>query len=350
MSIQTIRWVGGINGYLKIIDQTSIPHKFHYLICRDWRSVFNAIRKLQVRGAPAIGIAAAYGLVLGISRSKNAHKFLDELIRIKKKLSSARPTAVNLSWALERMYQTTRQNFHHPLPLVKKILLQEARQIHQEDKQVCQMLGRYGNTLIKNGDRILTYCNAGALATGGCGTALAALYQAKKQGKKFRVYAPETRPFLQGARLTAWELIRSGIDVTLLCDNMIARLMQEKKVDCVIVGADRVVANGDAANKIGTYGIALLARTHKIPFYVVIPTSSLDLNLSSGQEIPIEYRPPAEVTHFCGRRIAPDKVKVYNPSFDVTPARYITAIVTEYGIIKPPYRKNLNLIKKRGGL
>ncbi len=352
MAIQTLQWVGGLNGYLKLIDQTALPTKKRYRICRDWPTVFRAIQRLEVRGAPAIGVAAAYGLVLGIRTTPykslrdptgqaDYADFHKKLKRVAKKLSLSRPTAVNLKWALDRMAQTARTHKNKPIAQLKNILFREAKRIHAEDRQVCLALGRYGARLIKNGSAVLTYCNAGSLATGGSGTALSAFYQAKRQRKKFRVYAPETRPLLQGARLTTWELSQAGIDVTLLCDNMIARLMQTKKISCVILGSDRVAANGDAANKIGTYGVARLAHAHKIPFYVVIPTSSLDRTLKNGSRIPIEYRSEHEVTTIAGKRLAAKGIKVYNPAFDVTPAKYITAIVTEYGIIKPPYQKNI---------
>lgn len=346
MQIKTIEWVGGLNGYLKIIDQSVLPGRLRYLACRNSSSVFQAIKFLNVRGAPAIGIAVAFGLILGIRKIKTTKftTFYRQLETIRKKLLSARPTAVNLPWALERMKNRALANKHKPIAEIKRLLLSEAKLILKDDRAICQRMGRYGARLIRNGFGVLTYCNAGALATGGSGTALAVLYQAKKDGKRFKVYAPETRPLLQGARLTAWELQKAGINVTLLCDNMVARLMQEERIDCVLVGSDRVVANGDAANKIGTYGLALAAHHHKIPFYVVVPRSSFDLTLKHGGQIPIEYRPAREVSRIAGKYIAPKNTKVYNPAFDITPAKYISAIITEYGIIYPPYLRNIKKV------
>jgi methylthioribose-1-phosphate isomerase len=325
MAIETIKWE---DDKLKIIDQTKLPNELVYLECTKPEEVAEAIKTLQVRGAPAIGVAAGYGVVLGADK-------LDETIRL---LASTRPTAVNLFWALQRMERCAKNYKGNNL---KKALLKEAILIHEDDKEKCHKMGKYGASLIKDGDTILTHCNAGALATGGMGTALAAIYTANAQGKKIRVFADETRPLLQGARLTTWELKQAGIDVTLICDNMAGVVMKEGKIDLVIVGADRIVKNGDVANKIGTYTIAVLAKEHNIPFYVIAPTSTIDLSLDDGYQIPIEERGAYEVTHGFGKRIAPEGVNVYSPAFDVTPHRFITAIITENGIAYPPFIHSL---------
>ena len=340
MSIKTIEWK---NGGVKIIDQTKLPLKLKYLYISDIRRLWQALKKLQVRGAPAIGIAAAFGVVLGIrnSRAKDFRQFNGDLAKVIKYLGSARPTAVNLFWALERMQGIALKNSQKPVKQIKEALLKEAMMIFEEDRQICRRMAKFGASLIKNNDRILTLCNAGALATADYGTALGVLYEAKKQGKRLKVYSCETRPLLQGARLTAWELKREGIDVVLICDNMAADLMRRKMIDKVIVGADRIAANGDTANKIGTYTIAAAAGYHKISFYVAAPVSSFDLKLKSGKVIPIEERDPKEVLEFYGRHIAPAGVKAYNPAFDVTPHALITAIICEKGIIRPPYRESL---------
>lgn len=324
--IETIKWE---DDRLKIIDQTKLPQELVYLECCVPEEVAEAIKTLCVRGAPAIGVAAAYGVVLGADK-------IDETIKL---LASTRPTAINLFWALQRMENCAK---NHKGTGLKEALLKEAISIHEDDKEKCYKMGQYGASLIKDGDTILTHCNAGALATGGMGTALAAIYSAKEQGKKIKVFVDETRPLLQGARLTAWELYLSGIDVTLICDNMAAVVMKEGKIDLVIVGADRIVKNGDVANKIGTYGVAVLAKEHHIPFYVVAPTSTFDLTLENGSQIPIEERGAYEVTHGFGKRTAPEGIKVYSPAFDVTPHQFIRAIITENGIAYPPFIKTLN--------
>ncbi|MDD5449615.1 MAG: S-methyl-5-thioribose-1-phosphate isomerase [Candidatus Omnitrophica bacterium] len=335
--IETIAWK---NGRVRIIDQTRLPHNLAYIECPDVKTLWGAIKKLQVRGAPAIGVAASLGVVLGIknSRAKDPDSFMKELDKIIRYLASARPTAVNLFWALERMRACALRNSARSVPKIKGLLLKEAFKVIDEDKRQCRRMAAFGARLIKDGDRILTHCNAGALATADYGTALGVLYRAKAEGKRIRVYADETRPLLQGARLTAWELMRDGIDVTLICDNMAASLMEQGKIDKVIVGADRIAANGDTANKIGTYNLAVLAAYHKIPFYVVAPVSTLDLTLKNGRKIPIEERGPGEVREIAGRLIAPRNVKVYNPAFDVTPNKLITVIVTEKGIFHKPFR------------
>ncbi|MDD5072826.1 MAG: S-methyl-5-thioribose-1-phosphate isomerase [Candidatus Omnitrophica bacterium] len=344
MAIHTIRWdAQKSGGAIKIIDQTLLPNKLVYLSFRDVKKFWHAIKKLQVRGAPALGVAAAYGTYLGIrnSRAKNYNEFVRELDRVIKFIGSARPTAVNLFWGLDRMRASAVKNKKKPVPEIKKALLAEAHKVYEEDRAICRKMAVYGARLIKDGDVILTHCNAGALATADYGTALGVIYMAKEQGKRVKVYADETRPLLQGARLTAWELMREGIDVTLICDNMAAHVMSLGKVTKVIVGADRITRNGDAANKIGTYGVAVLAKYHKVPFYVVAPVSTIDFNLPYGRLIPIEERRGEEITTIRGNLLAPKGVKTYSPAFDVTPAALITAIVTEKGVFKPDEIKKI---------
>ncbi len=334
--LATIEWD---DGKVKLIDQTKLPEELVYIHCSQIEKLREAIKGLRVRGAPALGIAAALGTVLGIQNStaSNYEDFNEELEKVTKYLAASRPTAVNLFWALERMKRTAELNRKRSVPEIKKILLQEALNIIEENKRECRRIGDNGAHLIKDGDGILTHCNAGGLATADYGTALAVIFTAQAQGKKIKVYVDETRPLLQGARLTTWELMQAKIDVTLICDNMAAQVMKEAKINCVLVGADRIAANGDTANKIGTYGLAILASAHGIPFYVAAPTSTLDLTLASGDKIPIEERGQEEITCGFGRRTAPEGVKVYSPAFDVTPAHLITAIITEVGIARPPY-------------
>jgi len=338
MSLRPVEWIGGLDGVLRLIDQTRLPANLVFLECRDPEMVFEAIRSLRVRGAPAIGIAAAMGAVLGIRdvSADTSTTLIERLKEVSDDLGRSRPTAVNLFWALERMVKTAERNARLPPEALKRRLLEEAVAIRDEDARMCRAIGRNGVKLIADGDGVLTHCNAGALATAEYGTALAALFTAHEQGKRIRVYADETRPLLQGARLTTWELMRAGIDVTLICDNTAGQVMKEGRVQRVIVGADRIAANGDAANKIGTYSLALLAKVHDIPFYVAAPSSTFDLSLPNGGEIPIEERAPEEVTEGFGRRTAPEGVRVYSPAFDVTPHEYIAAIVTERGIIEHP--------------
>lgn len=319
MPIPTIEWR---NNAVRIIDQTKLPHKLEYINCRDVKTLVSAIKKLKVRGAPALGVAAGFGVVLGANDIKKTIVLL----------AGSRPTAVNLFWALERMKKVALMHKNLSAKDLKKVLLKEAFKIQDHDKKTCRDMAAHGASLIKSGDNILTHCNAGALATADYGTALGALYKAKEQGKKIKVYADETRPLLQGARLTVWELMRSGIDTTLICDNMAASLMASGKVDKIFVGADRIASNGDTANKIGTYSLAVLAKYHKIPFYVVAPVSTIDFKIRSGKQIPIEERHADEVRGFGGTQTAPKNVKVYNPAFDVTPHNLITAIITEKGI------------------
>ena len=339
MKYAAIEWVGELGGCLRIMDQTLLPTEARTIECRKPEEVEEAIRRLRVRGAPAIGVAAAMGAVLGIrdSAATSGQELVRELRSVADFLAAARPTAVNLAWALNRMVQVAGENCSLPAPDLKRRLLDEALAIRDEDVRMCRAIGEHGAQLLADGDGVLTHCNAGALATAGCGTALAAIFVAHEQGKRLHIFADETRPLLQGARLTTWELMQAGLDVTLICDNTAAQVMKEGRVQRVIVGADRIAANGDAANKIGTYSVAVLAREHGIPFYVAAPSSTFDLNLPDGSAIPIEHRDAEEVTQgFGGRRIAPEGVKVYSPAFDVTPAGYIASIITERGVIAPP--------------
>ena len=340
MPIPTIEWA---DGRIHLIDQTLLPNEFDQIYCDDVESVWEAIKSLRVRGAPAIGIAGALGAVLGIWKSKatNYSDFAAELKKVTDYLATSRPTAVNLFWALERIKQTAANHQDLEIAQLKGVLLDEAQDIIEEDRARCRAIGQHGLDLIRNGDTILTHCNAGGLATSDYGTALAVMFSAHESGKNISVYADETRPLLQGARLTAWELMQAGIDVTLICDNMAAQVMKEGKIQSVIVGADRIAANGDTANKIGTYNVAILAKAHDIPFYVAAPTSTLDLSLETGNLIPIEQRAAEEVTEGFGSRTAPEGVKVYSPAFDVTPAHLITAIITEKGIAHPPFEESL---------
>ena len=340
MPIPTIEWA---DGRIHLIDQTLLPNEFHQIYCDDVESVWEAIKSLRVRGAPAIGIAGALGAVLGIWKSKatNYADFAAELKKVTDYLATSRPTAVNLFWALKRIEQTAEKHKDLEIEQLKGVLLDEAQSIIEEDRAKCRAIGQHGLDLLRNGDTILTHCNAGGLATSDYGTALAVMFSAHESGKNISVYADETRPLLQGSRLTAWELMQAGIDVTLICDNMAAQVMKEGKIQCVIVGADRIAANGDTANKIGTYNVAILAKAHDIPFYVAAPTSTLDLSLKTGDLIPIEQRAAEEVTEGFGSRTAPEGVKVYSPAFDVTPAHLITAIITEKGIAHPPFEASL---------
>ncbi len=335
--IQTLRWIGGVDGHLRLIDQTLLPTECIEIDCHDVESVWEAIKMLRVRGAPAIGIAAAYGVCVGVRDSRSAENaaFSERLQQVVDYLATSRPTAVNLFWALERMKQAAARHSGESGNEIAAALLAEAQAIHEEDRQMCRAIGRHGAELLSDGQGVLTHCNAGGLATADYGTALALFFAAAESGKTLHVYADETRPLLQGARLTAWELQQRGIDVTLICDSMAATVMREGRVQAVVTGADRIAANGDAANKIGTYGLALVAAAHRIPFYIAAPSSTFDLSIASGDEIPIEQRDPREVTHGFGRQTAPDGIAVYNPAFDVTPAGLIAAIICERGVIRP---------------
>ncbi|MFH1593705.1 MAG: S-methyl-5-thioribose-1-phosphate isomerase [Candidatus Omnitrophota bacterium] len=336
MPVPTIEWK---NNRVKIIDQTLLPNKLKFVYCDSAGDVWRVIRTMKIRGAPAIGVAAAFGVYLGVKDKKaNILKAIDKTTMY---LSTSRPTARNLFWALERMSEVAYKHKEAQVGAIKDLLLKEAKRILREDKEICRRMGRLGNTLIKKNDRIITHCNAGGLATADYGTALGVLFAAKKDRKKIKVYADETRPVLQGARLTAWELVREGIDTTLICDNMAASLMAKGKIDKAIVGADRISANGDVANKIGTYSLAVLASYHKIPFYVAAPLSTIDTSLKTGREIIIEERDPLEVKKIGNTYIAPKDVNVYNPAFDVTPNRLITAIITEKGILRKPFARSI---------
>ena len=334
--VKNIEWVGDAStGWLRLLDQTRLPQDEIYLDCREVQPVWDAIKRLSVRGAPAIGIAAAYGCVLGGQRG--------QFERAADHLATSRPTAVNLFWAIDRMKRLAATRGASP-----SVLLEEAVAIHEEDRAMCRRIGEHAVALIERLDArqrgVLTHCNAGALATGGIGTATAPMYLAQEMGLAFNVFADETRPLLQGARLTAFELAAAGIDVTLICDDMAAHVMREGRVGMVITGADRIAANGDAANKIGTYGLAILAARHKVPFYVAAPYSTFDLNLSGGDEIPIESRAGEEITKGFGRRTAPEGVKTYSPAFDVTPAELIAAIITDRGVIRPVDEQNVRKV------
>ncbi|MBN1590564.1 MAG: S-methyl-5-thioribose-1-phosphate isomerase [Pirellulales bacterium] len=337
-NIDTLHWTGDESGCLVMIDQTLLPLEFTEIECRTVEDVWEAIKMLRVRGAPAIGIAAAYGVCVGLQAAASTDEaaFFTRLDEVVDYLATSRPTAVNLFWALDRMRKKAQLLRGKAAPAaIAAALLAEARAVHEEDRQMCRAIGRLGATLLEDGQGVLTHCNAGGLATADYGTALAVFFAATEAGKTLHVYADETRPLLQGARLTAWELQQRGIDVTLICDSMAAQVMREGRVQAVVTGADRIAANGDAANKIGTYGVALLAAAHDIPFYVAAPTSTFDLATPNGDAIPIEQRNAAEITHGFGRQTAPSGVKVYNPAFDVTPARLIQAIICEKGIIRP---------------
>jgi len=348
MIVEAVKWIGDIDGYLELVDQRKLPIEFVTLQCREIEVLFDAIKTLAVRGAPAIGVSAAYGLVLALQKpNDNIEKAMESLTKARDYLASSRPTAVNLFWALDRMQKKAVEvsRASHPriagkmpatLKAFREAVLAEAIAIHREDVDMCRRIGQNGQKFIEENSATLTHCNAGALATGGQGTALSPMFEAQKNGKKFRVYADETRPLLQGARLTAWELMQAGIDVTVICDNMAGWLMKQGKINAVITGADRIAANGDTANKIGTYSLSILAREHGVPFYIAAPSSTFDLNIKSGGEIPIEQRAAEEVTSFRDAQAAPTGVAVYNPAFDVTEACDIAAIITERGVIKKP--------------
>jgi methylthioribose-1-phosphate isomerase len=346
--MRTLEWK---NGAVKIIDQTRLPAEFRYLYLKDIRSLWQAIKDLKVRGAPAIGAAAALGVYLGIRDIKtgNFDVFRKELDRVIAYIGSSRPTARNLFWGLERMRRTALEHRETPVERIKKVLFKEAQEIIEEDRRVCRMIGFWGAKLIQDKDAVLTVCNAGILATLDYGTALGVIYKAKEQGKKIKVFACETRPLLQGARLTMWELERNKIDATLICDNMAATVMKSGRIDRVIVGADRIAANGDTANKIGTYSLAVLSQYHRIPFYVAAPFSTFDVTLKTGRDIPIEERSPEEIKELYFKRpIASRSAKVFNPAFDVTDHTLITAIITEKGIIRPPYAANIRKVLAQG--
>ena len=349
---KSIEWVGGLDGHVALIDQTLLPGELKIIECRKAEELWEAIRLLRVRGAPAIGIAGAMGVVLGIRdfQGFDRQKLLREITSICDHFASARPTAVNLFWAVERMKRRADWTPGTVVDL-KRGLLAEAQAIRDEDAAMCRAIGQAGESLIADGAGVLTHCNAGALATAEYGTALAVLYAAHERGRRFKVYADETRPLLQGSRLTAWELDKAGIDTTIICDNMAGMVMSQGKVDLVITGADRIAANGDAANKIGTYALAVLADAHGIPFYVAAPSSTFDLSIDNGSAIPIEERHPDEIRRGFGRLTAPPDVPCYCPAFDVTPARLIRAIITERGVIEPANRERISsVLAEKAGL
>lgn len=338
--IQTLEWT---DQGVRFIDQTKLPTEEVYVTCTTHEQVADVIRTMVVRGAPAIGVAAAMGIALGVKNSsaQTTDNLKREFDQICKLIGETRPTAVNLFWAIRRMQDKFETLCLRPVAEIKAALIREAQQMHAEDIAANQAMGRHGATLMPARGGVLTHCNAGALATAGYGTALGVIRAAVEQGKQIHVYADETRPFLQGSRLTAWELVKDRIPTTVISDNMAGVMMEKGKISAVVVGADRIAANGDVANKIGTYTVAVLAKEHGIPFYVAAPISTVDLNTADGSGIPIEQRNPREVTHIAGKQMVPDGAGVENPAFDVTPARYVAAIITERGIAKAPYEESL---------
>ncbi|HVT92737.1 MAG TPA: S-methyl-5-thioribose-1-phosphate isomerase [Bryobacteraceae bacterium] len=335
--VETIQWV---DGSVVMIDQTRLPLEETYVTCRTYQEVAEAIRSMVIRGAPAIGVAAAMGVAIGVLHAEE-DGLERQVAQICDTLAATRPTAVNLFWAIDRMKRRFSEWRSLPLPELRAKLVAEAQQIRLEDIAINEAIGRNGAVLVPDGKTVLTHCNAGALATAGYGTALGVVRAAAAAGKKIDVFADETRPFLQGARLTVWELQQDGIAATLITDNMAGHFLKSGRIGCVVVGADRIAANGDVANKIGTYSVAVLARENGVPFYVAAPISTLDLRLTSGEQIPIEQRAASEVTHVFGVPVAPEGTAVQNPAFDVTPSRYVTAIITERGVAQAPYEESL---------
>ena len=335
--VETIQW---IDGAVVMIDQKRLPLEEKFVTCRSYREVAAAIRDMTIRGAPAIGVAAAMGVALGVlgASESGLDAQFDEICAA---LAATRPTAVNLFWAIDRMKRVYASVAGRPIAEIRRRLVEEALLVREEDIAICRAIGRNGAVLVPDGKTVLTHCNAGALATAGYGTALGVVRAAVEAGKRIDVFADETRPFLQGARLTVWELQQDGIPTTLITDNMAGHFLKSGRIGCVVVGADRIAANGDVANKVGTYPVAVLAKENGVPFFVAAPISTLDLSLASGAAIPIEQRAANEVTHVFGRRIAPEGTAVENPAFDVTPARYVTAIVTERGVARAPYEESL---------
>lgn len=338
--IQTVEWT---DSGVRFIDQTKLPTEEVYVTCKTHEQVADVIRNMVVRGAPAIGVSAAMGIALGVKNSKGetAGDLKRDLDNICDLIGKTRPTAVNLFWAIRRMKDKFETLRVRPLPQIKQSLIEEAKRMHAEDIAANQAMGRHGAALMPASGGVLTHCNAGALATCGYGTALGVIRAAVEQGKKIHVFADETRPFLQGSRLTAWELVKDGIPTTVISDNMAGVMMKQGKIGAIVVGADRIAANGDVANKIGTYTVAVLAKEHGIPFYVAAPFSTIDLETADGSGIPIEQRNAREVTHIAGKQMTPDGVEIENPAFDVTPAKYVTGIITERGIARAPYEESL---------
>lgn len=340
--METMRWK---SDYLELIDQTKLPLELEYIQCTDYIAVANAIKTMQVRGAPAIGATAAYGIALGaIKTNYNKEELIKHIQMVAEELGKTRPTAVNLFWAIERMLKKLEELKALSEEGIKEGLLKEAHNIYLEDIEMNKRIGEYGNALVPQKANILTHCNAGALATAGYGTALGVIRSAHDAGKDINVYADETRPLLQGARLTAWELSQDNIPVTLVADNMAGYMMSKGMIDFIVVGADRITANGDVANKIGTYSVAVLAKENNVPFYVAAPVSTIDMSLKTGDEIPIEERSHEEVTHVFGKQVAPTGIKVFNPAFDVTPNHLIKGIITDRGVVTAPYVENLKKI------
>jgi methylthioribose-1-phosphate isomerase len=343
--IQTLEWTP--RGVV-FIDQTKLPTEEVYVTCTTHQQVADVIRNMVVRGAPAIGVAAAMGIALGVknSRAENGVDLKKDFDQICETIRQTRPTAVNLFWAIRRMTEKFERIRVRPIPQIKQDLIEESQRMHAEDIAANQAMGRHGAALMPSTGGVLTHCNAGALATAGYGTALGVIRAAVEAGKKIHVYADETRPFLQGSRLTAWELMKDGIPTTVISDNMAGAMMKQGNIGAVVVGADRIAANGDVANKIGTYTVAVLAKEHGIPFYVAAPISTVDLECPDGSKIPIEQRNPREVTHIAGKQMVPDGVQVENPAFDVTPAKFVAAIITERGIARAPYTESLKKLSE----
>jgi len=340
-TIETIEWTP--EGVV-MIDQTRLPRETSFVTCRNYAEVADAIRNMIIRGAPAIGVAAAMGVALGALQSDNLESDIPVICET---LAKTRPTAVNLFWAIDRMRKLYESISHLSLEEVRSQLVDEAQKVRAEDIAINEAIGHHGAPLVPDGKTVLTHCNAGALATAGFGTALGVIRAAVNSGKRIDVFADETRPFLQGARLTAWELQRDGIETTIITDNMAGHFLKSGRIGCVVVGADRIAANGDVANKIGTYGVAVLAKENNVPFYVAAPISTLDLTLASGDLIPIEERAGKEVTHVGGVHVAPDDIGVANPAFDVTPNRYVTGIITERGVARAPYTESLRILAQK---
>jgi methylthioribose-1-phosphate isomerase len=337
LMVETVKWTP--EGVV-LIDQTKLPRTVEFVTCRTYAEVAEAIREMVVRGAPAIGVTAAMGVALGVAQTP-PERLAEEFPRICETLARTRPTAVNLFWAIDRMKRLYDALDGRPVEEIRRAFVEEALRVYEEDIAINRAIGRHGAPLVPDGKSVLTHCNAGALATAGYGTALGVIRAAVEAGKKVHVFADETRPFLQGARLTVWELQQDGIAVTLITDNMAGYFLKSGRIGCVIVGADRIARNGDTANKIGTYSVAVLARENNVPFYVAAPVSTLDLTLECGERIPIEERAAGEVTHVFGVPVAPEGTDVANPAFDVTPSRYITGIITERGVARPPYEQSL---------